>query len=104
MDEVLKDLDTVFFNTDEFATEHNINGQQVLCIVDTDTNKTRSDRESEQYDGIFLSVVKVSVKVSLLPKKPAHGKLFKLDDKPYTVIECSDNAGMYDITLGLNNS
>lgn len=102
-DQIAKDL-VVFFNIDEFADMHNINGQQVICVVDTDANKTRSGQQSEQYDGIFLSTIKVFIKVSDLQKKPVYGKVFRLDEKPYIVIECAENIGMYEITLGLNDT
>lgn len=95
---------SVFFNANEFADLHNLNGQQILCMVDTDIEKNRNGGQSQQYDGIFLSTVKIFVKTTDLRKKPAYGKLFKLDDKPYTVIDCAENGGIYEITLGLNNS
>jgi len=100
-EQIIDDMN-VFLDLDVFAKYHNINGQQVLCIIDNDVNKQRSGRESEQYDGIFLSMIKVFVKISDLTKKPVYGKLFKIDDRPYTIIECSENTGMYEITLGWN--
>ncbi|BBB91050.1 hypothetical protein [Methylomusa anaerophila] len=98
------DIVAVFLDHDEFADYHDINGQQVLCVVDTDTNKTRSGQESEHYDGIFLSVKKVFVRASDLPKRPLCGKRLRFDNEPYTVIECVESGGMYEITIGLNDS
>ena len=98
-----KDL-AVFFNIKEFAELHTVNGVQFTCIVDSDVNQVRSGIESEQYDGIFLVKVKLYAKKTDITKRPAHGKLLRLDDKPYTVIDCTDEMGVWVITLGLNDS
>ena len=93
----------IFFHADDFAETHNINGTDVLCVVDTDLNKIRSAQDSEQYDGIFLTLTRLYVKKTDLPKRPVYGKVFRLDEKPYTVVDCADEAGVWVITLGLND-
>ena len=100
---VNSDINDVFFDTDEFAEPHNVNGTEMLCIVDTDLNKVRSAQDSEQYDGIVLTMVRLYVKKTDLPKRPVYGKVFRLDEKPYTVVDCADEAGVWVITLGLND-
>ena len=97
------DLDEVFFDAGDFAETHNINGTDVLCVVDTDLNKIRSVQDSEQYDGISLTLTRLYVKKSDLPKRPVYDKVFRLDEKPYTVVDCADEAGVWVITLGLND-
>lgn len=103
-DMVSADIDDVFLDAEEHAEMHNLNGQQLLCIVDEDINKIRTGRESEDYDGISLTVKRIFVKIADLPKRPQRGKLFKFDDSPYVVVDCADSAGMYEITLGLNDT
>ena len=100
MNQAVKDL-AAFFNA--FAELHNVNGTDLLCVVDTDLNKVRSSREDEQYDGIFLTMVRVYVKKTDLLKRPVYGKVFRLDEKPYMVVDCADEAGVWVITLGLND-
>ena len=100
-EQTVKDL-AVFFNPLEFAEEHDINGKKLLCSVETDINQVRSGIEAEQYDGIFLSKVRLYVKKTDLPKRPTYKKLFRLDEQPYTVIDCADEEGVWVITLGLN--
>ena len=90
-------------NAGETWIKYNINGTDVLCVVDTDLNKVRSAQDSEQYDGIFLTLTKLYVKKTDLPKRPVYGKVFRLDEKPYTVVDCADEAGVWVITLGLND-
>ena len=100
MNQAVKDL-AAFFNA--FAELHNVNGTDLPCVVDTDLNKVRSAQDSEQYDGIFLTMVRLYVKKTDLPKRPVYGKVFRLDEKPYTVVDCADEAGVWVITLGLND-
>ena len=90
-----------FFNA--FADTHNVNGTAMLCIVDTDQNKIRSAQDSEQYDGISLTLTRLYVKKTDLPKRPVYGKKLRLDDEPYLVADCAEEAGLWVITLGLND-
>ena len=100
MNQAVKDL-AAFFNA--FADTHNINGTDMLCIVDTDLNKIRSAQDSEQYDGISLTLTRLYVKKTDLPKRPVNGKKMRFDDEPYLVVDCADEAGLWVITLGLND-
>ena len=100
MNQAVKDL-AAFFNA--FADTHNVNGTDMLCIVDTDLNKIRSAQDSEQYDGISLTLTRLYIKKTDLPKRPVYGKKFRLDDEPYLVVDCADEAGLWMITLGLND-
>ena len=99
MNQAVKDL-AAFFNA--FADTHNVNGTAMLCIVDTDQNKIRSAQDSEQYDGISLTLTRLYVKKTDLPKRPVYGKKLRLDDEPYLVVDCIEEAGLWVITLGLN--
>ena len=98
--QAVKDL-AAFFNA--FADTHNVNGTAMLCIVDTDQNKIRSAQDSEQYDGISLTLTRLYVKKTDLPKRPVYGKKLRLDDEPYLVADCAEESGLWVITLGLND-
>ena len=37
-DIVREDIQAVFFNLDEFAEEHTIDGRKMVCIIDQDAN------------------------------------------------------------------
>lgn len=95
---------SVFFNSDEFAELHDIDGQQVLAVVDIDILKVRSDRRAERYDGVYKGEVTVYVKAADLPSRPVHGQHLRLDKKLYLVAECTENMGVLEITLEANES
>jgi hypothetical protein len=94
----------VFFNVDEFADIHDINGYQVSAIIEKAGTKAFSNRQSEQYDGFYAGEVTVYVKAAALPVAPVRGQTLKLDGKLYYVVECVDEAGMLVIQMGANES
>jgi hypothetical protein len=97
------DLET-FFNNNEFAEIHNIDGLDVPAIVDSDILKIRSNNKSEQYDGVYSGVVAVFVKASDLPERPVFGQHIRLDGKLYLVKECNEDMGVLEIILEANES
>ena len=103
-DVMAADISAVFLNPDEFAEQHVINGQTVCCVIDDDNFTVRSGGEKQQFDGIFLAVKKLFVKAADLPRRPKQGRRLVLDEDPYTVIDCVEQLGMYEITIGLNDS
>lgn len=100
---IAADIDNVFFNPDEFGEYHDIGGQKILCIVDEDIGEARSSRVAEQYDGIYSIKKLVHVRKCDLPKRPKYDDRIRFDGKPYLVIECTENAGVYEILMGLND-
>lgn len=93
-----------FLNQDEFADLHDIDGLQVLAVIDSDVLKIRSDRKSEQYDGVYAAELAVYVRATDLPDRPVHGQHMRLDGKLYVVAECTEAEGMLEILLGANES
>lgn len=98
------DLST-FFNTDEFAEFHDINGQQIPALVDSDILKTRGNNQRDaQYEGVFRGEVAVFVQSSYFPERPVIGQHMRLDGKLYLVEDCAEAQGVLEITLGANES
>jgi hypothetical protein len=93
-----------FFNQDEFADLHDIDGQQVPAVVDSDVLKIRSDRKSERYDGVYAAELAVYVRAADLPSRPVYGQHVRLDGKLYLVVECTEAEGILEIVLGANES
>ncbi|WP_425057623.1 hypothetical protein SCACP_21400 [Sporomusa carbonis] len=91
------DLD-VFFDLDEFAEMHNINGQNMVCIIDQHISK----QYRMNYDGLFMRQVVLFVRESDLGYRPDYDQRMTIDDKWYTVMECVNNNGLLEITLGAN--
>lgn len=95
------DIDDVFLDPDEFAELHNINGKQILCIVDEDISKQRSNRQSTSYDGVYLIQVTLFVRESALGYRPERDRKITVDGKWYEVLECSGQ-DLLEVTLGSN--
>lgn len=97
------DLDT-FFNLDEFAEIHEIGGYKAPAVIDSDIVKIRSQSKSERFDGIYKGEIVVYVKSKDLPFRPVYGQDLRLDGKLYFVVECSEDMGVLEITLGADES
>ena len=85
-----RDVDETFLNVAEFADLQNIE---------------REKRMKSNMDGIHARQVLLYVKASVFPSGlPAQKRLIKLDGKMYTVVDATDEGGVYTITLEANRS
>jgi hypothetical protein len=103
-DLMASDIDDVFLDTDEFAELHDINGAQVLCVIDEDISKQRSGRQSGNYDGIHMRQLTLFIKESDLGYRPERDQKMTVDSEWYLVIDCTATAGMLEIELGANQT
>lgn len=94
--QIAQDISSVFINADEFADTHNIDGVDVVCVIDTDILHERS---SMVPDAVFGNQIAVHIKASALTEKPVHNQLMRIDDGLYLVREIAENMGMYTLTL-----
>lgn len=100
-----RDVEETFFNTAEFADLHNIDGIDVPAIVDDIENIEREKRMKSNMDGIHARQVLLYVKPSAFPAGlPAQDRVVKLDKRMYTVVDATDEGGVYTITLEANRS
>lgn len=102
-DMVAADLKNVFFNPDEFAEEHNLNGTVCFAVIEGVSTKERSARAAENYEGMFKSILVVHVRADDLPEVPPQGQIFKVDGKTYIVNTCNNDMGMLTIGLAANS-
>lgn len=102
-DQMVADM-AVFLNVDEFADYHDINGQQILCIVDKDISKQRTNRQSDNYDGIHTRQLTVFVKEIDLGYRPERDQKLAVDGEWYLVIDCDAAGGLLEIDLGANRA
>jgi hypothetical protein len=102
-DQIAADMAT-FFNVDEHAGEHNINGQMIDCIIDEDISKRRSNRQSENFDGIYRRQLTIFVSEADLSYRPERDQKMTVDGEWYQVIDCASSAGMLEIELGANRA
>lgn len=104
-DQLIADLDSVFFNDEEFASDHFINGYSVRCVVDDNTNQERSYSKADGLnDGVFVAIVTVYLKTSDFAYRPVQGEQLTLDNQGYLVVSTSESDGMLEIKLQANQA
>ena len=98
-----RDVSRVFLNPAEFAEEHLINGTPMAVILDDNENIEREKRMKSSMDGIFARQMFLYVSAEEYGGPiPPQGRTLKLDGKTYTVVDATDESGVYTITLEAN--
>jgi len=103
---VAADCSEVFINIDEFAEEHNLNGNTCACIVQnitSDDDLTTGNMEARKLYDIYGVHKEVNVVKDSLDETPVYGQTFYLDDALYTVMDVADDMGILTIVLVANN-
>lgn len=99
-----RDIDDVFFNIEEFSDNHTIDGVQMPAMIDDMENIEREKKMKSHMDGIYARQILLYVKASAFGSLPAQGRLIALDNRRYTVVDATDEGGVYTITLEANRS
>lgn len=105
-DFITEDLD-VFFNAEEFAKEHSLQGEQLLCIVIDGENKENNTgisadhRQASQETYVIYKRVYIKSELFFLPKIKS---VIELDGEEYYVEEASEQTGIIYMLLTLNES
>lgn len=99
-----EDISEVFFNFDEFAETHNIDGVDMVAIIDSDVLKIRSNYKQDQYDGVYKGELAVFVRETDINERPVFGQRLRLNGKLYLVVECTEDMGVLEIVLEANDS
>lgn len=103
--QLVKDITGVFINASEFATEHNINGTLVNCVVDHDIIDERTGLDAQhEYDGVFTVEKMLYIEESFFTYKPIEGEVLELDNDRYYVKKVSTNMAMLEIRLERNDT
>jgi hypothetical protein len=98
--DILKnDITSVFLNDLEFADKHNIDGVDMLCIIDNSELEERKKLYTHYMDGIFEGKTLIYVRAADMGVLPGVSKRLYLDNEPYTVEEAMDECGIYSIVL-----
>ncbi|MBN1071153.1 hypothetical protein DVV81_08215 [Clostridium botulinum] len=95
-EQLKEDMNNVFFNNEEFAERHYIDGALKTIIVDNETLKERNQKE---YDGIIQADLLYFIKSSDVIKKIKAGDVQNFDGALYTVFDIKYDNGMYEIIL-----
>ena len=99
-DEILNDIDNVFFFIEDFGEEHIIDGNPVICVFDDDALKIRSGSNELS---VSESSMLLFAKVSDLPRKVVGDELL-FDGRIYIVDDWKVNLGVAEIALHQNVS
>ena len=101
-DTVKKDVKSVFINQDEFADEHVLNGQTVVCVIDEDLTTNVSDTVANPLYGVFVNMFKIYVSPDDLHNAPVEGEVLNVDGKICLVRKVSLEQGILVITAEAN--
>ena len=98
------DVASVFLNADEFAEEHEINGTNCNCVVQSPTaaEQFQQGEKYDGYEGISGRIIIVHIAATDLPEVPIEGETYTLDGKIMQVDTCVEDMGMLSITLHEN--
>ena len=99
-----RDIDEIFFNLNEFSDTHNIDGVEMTAMIDDMEHIEREKKMKSHMDGIYARQILLYVKASEFGPIPSQGRLLKLDGHVYTVVDTTDEGGVYTITLEANRS
>lgn len=93
-EEIVRDIDEVFLDADEFASWHLVEGKRILCVVD----EAKSVPKDAEFDLSQADYV-LFAKTADLPPRKAAGALLNLDGRELTVETWSDEEGMTSVGL-----
>lgn len=97
------DIQNVFLNSQEFGTEHTLNGRKVICVIDEEKfqNKQKNGLISTE-EGVFQNGFTLFIGNPYLKLQPNTGEKLTLDGVKYEVAASKHDMGMYEIDLFRN--
>ena len=91
------DIDKVFLNPNEFAENHIIDGETIVCILDEDKSSTN------KIDGVYNMRRRLFVSQRSLGYRPEPEQKIKVDNDFYYVVDCVGN-DMLEVILEARQS
>ena len=108
-DFVAVDIDEVFFNGNEHADWHNVDGKDVLVVIVEGGLREHSSHweagAKQNFDtGLYTSRSVLYIRVKDYCPKPKVGKQLVLDagtdhKRTYNIVKCEEEAGVYRMTM-----
>lgn len=98
-DQLEKDFDNTFFNLNEFAEIHDIDGKKVPIVVDNETLLQLNLGKTADSDGIFQDNRMFFVLKKYLDYEPVIGQIMEFDGEPYQIGNVLEDFGGYTIIL-----
>ncbi len=100
---VADDTKNTFFNFDEFAENHLINGRELPVAVDDDKMNELVGSKFTPLDRIYEKMILFYVQKELLGFIPRINSSFFFDDEMYQVADVADDGfGVLTVTIGKN--
>lgn len=96
------DIKAVFLNPCEFGEAHTIDGKTMVAVIDDLENVEREKKMKSSMDGIYARQLFLYVAAADFGGFPDQGRIINLDGNIYTVVDATDEGGIYGITLEAN--
>lgn len=102
------DLDTVFFNSREFAELHCINGNEIAIIIDNDRleelERNRQGYPQAHEEQLFTDTMMFYVRKTDLDFEPVPGQYLEYDGRCYIVNNVKKDDESYTVVMEANES
>ncbi len=94
-----KDFHDTFFNLEEFAELHRVDGKEIPVVVDNETLLQLNLGKTAYSDGIFTDSIMFFVQRKYLDYEPVIGQVMEFDGVTYPVDNVLSDTGGYTIIL-----
>ena len=98
---IRNDLDTVFFNLDEFAEHHRVEGAKIVVIVDDDRLNTL---KKGQILGLVEADMLIMGREGDFPADLEPGRLLNVDGRELIVVNSGKDMGLVEVALRQNRT
>lgn len=103
-DDVKEDIETVFFDTEEFAETHMVNGKEMRISIDEAElaqrkRSAKSAKASSYEDAVHTKRLAFFVAAKEFGKLPKVNSLLTIDRVQFVVADTANESGTYRITL-----
>ena len=100
-EQIQKDLDAVFFNLDEFAELHRVEGKQITVVVDNDQlNKLKKG----QILGLIEADMLLMGREADFPADLEPDRLLNVDGRELLVVKSGKDMGLVEVALRQNRT
>ncbi len=103
-EQLLDDLDSVFFNTEEFAETHTINGVEVDIVVDNDKLAELYISKEAHTEALFTDAIMFYVRKKDLEFEPVPGQYLDYDGRGMLISDVKADDESYTLVMEANES
>ena len=103
-EQLTEDLDSVFFNSEEFAETHVINGSEVKIVVDNYKLAELYLSKETHTEQLFTDSILFYVRKKDLDFEPVPGQCLEYDDRVFLISDVKTDYETYTVVMGANES